>query len=142
MAAVNQHVAYSSQICLWEPRYNGSYVHKWVLSVIICCHAMSLICSRWRCRSEKQDNRHVLSLQKCINVKCIHSQPNQPQKLRHAFLHITPYFPWLCDPWSPKLRLQSRGQIVQLRCAYLSTRDYMQPSCSFITSFLHAGVVL
>lgn len=27
MAAVNQHVAYSLQICLWELEYNGSYRH-------------------------------------------------------------------------------------------------------------------
>lgn len=26
MAAVNQHVAYSSQICLWELEYTGSFI--------------------------------------------------------------------------------------------------------------------
>ena len=67
---------------------------------------------------------------------------HQFQIVRHAFLRITLYFPWLCDPRSPRLRQQSRGQIVQLWCAYLSTRNYMEPLYSFITSFLHAGVVL
>lgn len=54
------------------------------------------------------------------------------------------YFLFSMAMWSlvSQAEIAIKGADVQLWCAYLSMRNCMEPSYSFITSFLHAGVVL
>lgn len=47
-----------------------TFVEQVLPTEIICCPAMCLVCSRWHYRTEKQDKRHLLSLQFAKIHKC------------------------------------------------------------------------